>query len=81
LVERDQFVRLRTGEATATAQQVVQAFPFGPVGCDEDVEVHDRRLLQALVRRAGRQLGRLALSGAEGRGDRGVRHGRAAGDR
>jgi hypothetical protein len=51
---------------------MIEAVPLGPVGCDEDIEVHVRLLLQALVRRAGSQLGRLAHAGAEDCGDMGA---------
>ncbi|GBQ03578.1 hypothetical protein SSP531S_50530 [Streptomyces spongiicola] len=50
LVEHDELVRLGTAETAPAAQEVVEAVPFRPVGHDEDVEVHGRLLLQALVR-------------------------------
>ncbi|GGV92888.1 hypothetical protein GCM10015535_54780 [Streptomyces gelaticus] len=65
LVEIDQFVRFRAGEPSPAVQEMVQTVPLGAVGGHEDIEVHDRLLLQAWVRTGAYYGGALRVSLAD----------------
>ncbi|GAA2451203.1 hypothetical protein GCM10010433_61540 [Streptomyces pulveraceus] len=65
LVELDEFVRFRAGESAPSVQEMVQAVPLGAVGRHEDIEIHDRLLLQAWVRTGSYYGGALRVSLAD----------------